>query len=419
MKTISSSPPPKSIGLVFRSAAAHHKLVKLFSVTVTHSFYTLDQGLCPDFEAAPTPSTASFMAAFGIALRNDAAGFSVFIQQVRLPQLVEHLRQGVPAARTGEPGTGLWSRLTFTLRLTNPLFVGITALPIETKTTQLNLYACNTQAHQAGSAALLSPGAFMDASALHPVVGSEVSLAVPARAATVSVTDISGALVIPPQPVTPAASGDSAPAPRKHTTIDLGGLPHDLYTIAIADAQGQPLDEGGYPRDVLYVDPAQPQSMVLLDLLFTCPTPQSQGVYPIPSLFDPPASGEDAPPSSVAYQLPFDARHTYWQYFVVSQDPASKLIDLKIQGSGAHFRKEAGTVELPNGARAVLFKAQSTLPLRQKSPQQFQLSGQRRDANGHKNEILISRLPVAGSAPVWPQGDGQSESGVSEIFVYV
>ncbi len=405
------------IGLVFGPKEASDTFVKLFSVTVTHSYYTLNGALCPDFRTSPTPSTSALMASLGMIFKNEAAGFSVFIQHRKLRPLIAYLRR---TAQEPDGSSGFWGRLSFSMRLTNPLFVGITALPIDTKTTQLNLYGCNEQAHQEAGMAILPAGSHMGAEALYPVIGSEVTLTLPPTAKRVTVTDISGAIVIPAPdadevPLFPTREGPDSP---KRAMLDFSGLPYDLYTISVVDAEQRPVETKAYPRTVLYVA-AQPDGMVLLDMLFTQPTPDSAGIYPIPPLFDADADVDLAKCGHVAYRLPFDARRTYWQYFVVSQNPGGQLCNLQIEGQGSGFRQEAQPVLLPNGSSAVLFKADTPLPLRQKSLQHFQLSGQRRDADGQENAIRISRLPVAAGAPVWPAPAAPGTSGISEIYVYV
>ncbi len=403
-----------SMKLAFGPTSTNDVLVKLFSITVTHTFYTSNDALCPDFKIQPTPSSITLMASLGLAFRAEKCGFSIFIQRERQPDLLAYLLANANKDPSGAPE--FWERLTFSMQLKNPLFVDITALPIDTKTSQVNLYGCNCQSHQEDAAVVLAAGKFMGGDALYPVVGNEVTLSLPPTTKRVVVTDISGAIVMP-QPgcddiaIFPTQGGTDG---VQRALLNFSDLPYDLYTITAMDAEEQSIDAGKYPWTVLYVAP-QPNSMVLLDMLFTQPTPESAGVYPISSLF----AEQPAEFDYVAYQLPFDARRTYWQYFVVSQEPRGQLRDLQIKGQDAQFHQNEQPVVLPNGSTAIVFKTDTALPLRQKSLQHFQLTGQRRDANGHENAIKITRLPVAASAPVWPSPNQQFSSGISEIFVYV
>lgn len=395
---------------------------RLLTVTFTHNYYTQSDGLCVDFSVIPSEATSQLMASLGLAFKNEAAGFAVFFQPVKLDNLISYLRRN---AQDSVTPSGFWSRMTFLLLLTNPEFVGITALPIETKLSQVNLFGCNLYAHRRENAAqadlddvaLLTPGSYMGGEALRQLVGAEVNLLVPAETRQVVVTDLSGAVVIS----SPSANGVTifegiSSDDPKRATLDFSSLSHDVYTISIEDKGGKPIDAPGYPREVLYV-PGDGTSIALLDLLFTQPEPDSGGIYPIPSLFDSvPRPGECG---NLAYQLAFEARRTYWHYYVVPQIPGSHLQDLEIVGPGASFAAHPQPVRLPDGSLATLLTADTALPLRQKSGQQFNLNGVRHDPGGHKNPISLTRLPVAPAAPVWPGPTDDSATGRSEMFLYV
>ncbi|MES2452818.1 MAG: hypothetical protein V4610_19870 [Pseudomonadota bacterium] len=396
-----------------------NRFKRLFSVSITHNYYTQNEGKCPDFRVTPTSSTSQILASLGMAFKDEGAGFSVFFQPQDLGNILKYLRH-----EAQDPGgrNGFWSRLTFLLSLTNAEFIGVTALPIQTTQSRANLFGCNLDAHRRDSGgppdpvALLSQGDFMGAGALHPVVGNELNLTVPAETRRVIVTDISGAVVIPAPGTEPAALVSTGVDAPKRVSVDLSDLPYDLYTISLQGKDGEPIEAPTYPREVLYV-PSDGESMVLLDMLFTQPTPESGGIYPIPPMFesDPPLSAT----GELAYRLPFDARHTYWQYYIVSQVPGSRLNDLRIDGSDARFEQDPKPVLLPDGSAAILFRTSDLLPLRQKSGQRFHLTGQRRDASGQNNAILVAPLPVAPGTPVWPGPVGESTTGTSEMFVYV
>lgn len=407
-----------SMGMTFSPDGGDTLLVKLFSVTVRHTYYSLSRGFCPDLRIAPTPASEELMGNFGMALRQERFGFSIFIQRGRLKDLQAYL---LAKALPGPGGTlEFWERLTFSMQLQNPAFIDITQLPLTTKINERNLYASNCQAHLEDGLALLSPGPFLDGAAFYDVVGRDVTLRLPAGAQRVVVTDIAGRVVLPPPgtepiPIFPAGSGAGAPQ-WSWAQIDMSALPFDLYTMRVQDAHGDDITTGKYPWSVLYSQP-QADALLLLDMLLTQPTPDSAGVYPLPSLFGMPP----APPaaSGTPYVLPFDARHTYWQYYIVSQGPRGVLRDLRISGQGADFVCQPDPVLLPNGDLATVFMAQQPLPLSQHATQVFQLTGRRSDAKGHENAIRISRLPVAAATPVWPSLTQRFQSGISEIYVYV
>lgn len=404
---------------VYAHAKEPNRFKLLFSVTVSHTYYTQDSGLCPDFQVVPTQATAKLMATLGLAFKSERAGFSVFYQTEMLNGIFDYLRREEQADPMNR---GFWSRLTFLMKVVNPEFVGVTALPLCLTEARANLYGCNLEAHlpdrpvveEFEGMALLAPGDFMHGDALYELIGNELDLTIPPEAKRVTVSDISGAVVLF-WPNTPDEKLLDESAGEKHVIIDLSTLPHDLYTIALEDAKFRPIViKDRYPFTKLYVPP-DGGSMALLDMLFTKPDRKKKGLYPIPPMF-----GKTNPPADkcgeLRYRLSFEARRTYWRYYVVSQVPG-RLAGLKIEGPGAQFGEQAKPVKLPDGSRARLFTTDTALPLRQKSAQRFQLTGSRRDPGGQDNAILRLRLPVAPPAPVWPADE--SAAGTSEMFVYV
>ncbi len=152
-----------SMGMTFSPDGGDTLLVKLFSVTVRHTYYSLSRGFCPDLRIAPTPTSVELMGNFGMALRQERFGFSIFIQRGRLKDLQAYL---LANALPGPGGTlEFWERLTFSMQLQNPAFIDITQLPLATKINERNLYASNCQAHLEDGLALLSPGPFLDGAA--------------------------------------------------------------------------------------------------------------------------------------------------------------------------------------------------------------------------------------------------------------
>ncbi|MBB6250770.1 hypothetical protein [Nitrospirillum iridis] len=387
----------------------------LFRMGYNHTFYDSDHGRCPDLQASPSPDCQSLLASFGMVFKAQATGFSVYFDEDRTADLVNSLK------RRGMTGygsdAGYWTRLTFVLQVANASFVDITDLPITTNPNERNLYANNSQAHAAvqgrssggdGAVARFCQGRYLAASDLFPVVGSEVTLTVPADAIQVDVTDISGAVVLsqsmPPSP---------SPAPQV-VVLDLGTLPLGRYGITVVS------DGGGSTPDtatslVVYTN-GTPSPLCLLDVFLTQPQPGMDGVYPVPSLWDnTPITADDV--GAIDYILPFDARATQWRYYIVSQARGSHLTDLAIAGHGATFTRQPAPILLPSGSPAVLFTSDDPIKLRRIPPQRFRLTGQRQAPNGADQDIRVDCLPAAPPNPVWP-GD-TPQGGVSEMYVYV
>jgi hypothetical protein len=389
----------------------------LFSVTFRHNYYNQNQGLCPDFAVTPTPSSAALMAALGLLFRDDGTGFSVLFQQASLGRLTTYVRSQKQPASTAP---GYWTRLTFLLSMLGPLFVGITDIPIGTKPTRRTLYANNMQAHEEDGTIVLSKGPFMGTTSRYPVTGEDLTIIVPANTSSVTVSDISGAVVIP-------APGATKPVPIplydlgriSSASLNFGALPYDLYTIAVQPGTDTQKRRRAYPRTLAYV-PGSPMTMCMLDILLTQPTDGAPGFYPLTA----PSNGRGflRPSPNAAYVLPFNARNTYWEYYIVSRDPAAQLSDVRIEAlerDAIKFLEQPDPGPLPDGSVPIVLRSETTLALRQSPPERFRLTARRTDPSGRSNDILVSPLPVAPGTPVWPGPPHQSLTGTSEMFVYV
>lgn len=374
--------------------------ITLFRVQFRHSYYNAADEQCPDFRVEPTPACARLVARLGIVFRDQGVGFSVAIPRARVGALMQLIANSFCAAPEGH---GAWARLSFLLICTNPNFIGLTALPLDTCPTRENLYATNVQTHERGGALMLGDGQGLGAEALHTVTGPTLSLPMVGDG-TITLYDLSGC----PVRVVTGSTGTE-------TTVSLASLPQGLYTITCVP----PAAYAG-PGSVLYV-PARPISFGLIDLVLAQPAPGVGDPAAFPVAWVPPSSGTSAAmPSTIDLVLPFAARKTYWQYYVVSCDKQRRLgDDLSIQGYDMVFKSTA--VVLANGDPALLFEADPPqgLPLRQRSPFRFTLSGHRRGADGSRSTISVDRLPAAPADPVWPASSGSFLDGNSEIYVYV
>ena len=377
--------------------------ITLFDVHFEHGYYNASGGTCPDFRVVPTPDCAKLMGQLGMLFKDHGTGFSVLVTQARAEAMIAFVRSHYAA---GPQGQGYWSWLSFLLVPTNPGFVGITSLPITTNPMLQNLHLDNRAARAVAGQMVLAGGG----DALSPVTGASWSVPTPAGRAA-ALLDLSGA------PVAARASVSD-----EVTRFDLNGLPYGWYSVALTARSGKPVAAKGFATTRLYV-PQNPLSLVLLDLLLTQPVAGAgdPAAYPIPPMAPPPARAAAPTPASiqpVSLTVAFQPRETYWRYYIVAQGRGRFAGDLAISGGSVSFTKSAKA--LPNGDQAVLFTAGTPLPLRQRAPQRFALSGHRQGANGSRDAISIARLPTAPAAPVWPLASpNDALSGSSEIFVYV
>lgn len=379
-----------------RPGAVSMRFVTLFTVRVTHGYYNAGGGLCPDFTIVPTPDCAATMQQLGIICRVQPTGWVIAIEAARVPMLCTWL--GI-AGMAPTASDGPWSRLCFLLQPTNPGFIGITQLPITTSPARHNLYGSNLTASRAGTLTidLSAPDINREdaASSLIAVTGANLAVTTP-ESATASLNDLSG------KPAAVATTIDNGV-----TRFSLGQLAYGRYTVVIDGA-------GGDRTDYLYVPDKPPLSLCLIDLLLTWPGHDNDTETP-DSRFPVSASGDINP---VAIDITFQARETYWHYYVVTRGQAPGAApDLNITGTSTTFTRSRA--HLPNGDLAVLFSATTPLAMRQRSPNRFTLSGQRHGINGSRDDINIDWLPAPGQTPVWPTSQTDLITGTSEMFVYV
>lgn len=395
----------------------------LFDVSIRHSYYNSASdgtlALCPDFDVVPTPDCIETMQSFRMIFKNRGTGWTVYILDSMLPALATYVADN---AIRGKNGLEYWSRLTFLLVPANPLFVGITELPIDTSPLRDNFYLSNRTAHLTDAGVVLCERDAVDASTLRGITGEEFTVTIPLGTQFV-VRDIAGQKVLTisgDQPDPPASSNaviSVTPDGEKVVLVDLGGLPYDFYTLECENAAGQPVPDTGFPEEVIYV-PTRPQPLGLVDLLFMAPTADSDGIYPLPRpelMSDDPAGSQAA--SDEPYLLPFRARKTYWYYYIVSQRPISHFSNLRIDGDDVRFIREPDPVRLPTGDVAVCFRSDETLTLRRYPTERFRLKGRRKGIGTVSNEVEVYPLPTAPNQPVWP-GDTPG-SCISQIYVYV
>jgi hypothetical protein len=78
------------------------------------------------------------------------------------------------------------------------------------------------------------------------------------------------------------------------------------------------------------------------------------------------------------------------------------LEGLAIRGDGCAFAGGEQPETLPDGRTAWRLVADRPLPLAERSPYRFRLTGQRIDATGQSHPLRLDPLPAAPLGPVWP-----------------
>lgn len=364
---------------------------ELFRVSIQHEYYNQSGGACRDFEVLPAPASARVMRSLGMLFRDYGAGFSVHIEASRIGGLIDYAKRRY---RADADPAGYWSWLTFFLIPRSSSFIGITAMPLTASASRENAYLCNLTTHRSSGALVLGEPSWPE-DALFPVCGATLSVSAP-NGSTLTLADISG------------KTYTSIPAHNRSGQFDLAELPYGKYSVT-----SSPPGAAGEARvNALYV-PSRPTPLCVLDLLLTQP---ASGAGDVPAY--PVVLSERPAIRAVDLTVAFQSRDTYWQYFIVSANASSGFGDeLRISGEGVDFEKSLTT--LPNGDSAVQFSATTALPLRERSPYAFELTGRRRSVHGSRDHVMIKRLPTAPAAPVWPAPSGDVLSGTSQIYVYV
>lgn len=408
----------------------------LMRVSFRHQYYNRVGNACPDLAVFPTGYSQRLMSSLGLVFQDEGTGFSVFYNTSRTQDLESYLRR--QGTHDLGPDEQFWTRLTFVLQARSPYFVNITDIPIDTDPTEKNFYFSNQDAHaddndepdDADGPYILNRREAVGAEQLVPVLPAQYQVTVVPTVIGVVVRAISGEVVmceprcIPDKiPIPPPGPGCSewleslppTPPDRCRSTIylDFSLLPEDEYTIQYLTGT----ERDGRLHKGLYRAEA-PTPFALVDLLFSKPTANSAGVYPIKDL----ASIDDTTIASVDYVLSFDARPTSWTYYIVPQPPEAELDDLVIESHEPHpditFTGPSPVI-LVNDAAAYRFVSDQPLLLQQQSTYRFSLHGRRRLDRRLADDTLVERLPVAGNQQVLPRVTPDGRRNYSDIYVYV
>ena len=111
------------------------------------------------------------------------------------------------------------------------------------------------------------------------------------------------------------------------------------------------------------------------------------------------------------YHVKFQARETYWKYYLVgdANQPSAYIQDI----DGKIEFEDLGEELLSNGSSARIFISKQALPLRARAKQKFQLLVKK---NG-RSKVYVRRLAVASAKRINKQIVNGNELFVSEIYI--
>ena len=430
------------------SANKRNRYARLIRVVIQHDYYNTANGQCPDFDFAPTNTTAELLRSLGLVFRAEANGFSIYYPSSPAQRngLLDYLRRDAQLDGCATPPTWqVWTRMSVALRLRNPYFVNFTAIPIGTDPDQENFYLSNRSAHRTPEGdVLLTPGKRVAASDLLPTVSLQTAIPVGPETREIRVRDVSHDCVLClPRCIPRDRMGrNHQPLPANPTAIRCADIPADacrepfdancvcMPTIYVDFAL---LPEGRYSLvEVPYADPpkrcdetgevvlhtaASPLPFAFIDLFFTDPSGASSDLFPVRNPF----AKECADPAAedcirtVEYRIVFGARRTFWRYYVLAYHARHLPDDLTIKCHEPHHEIEFDgpyEVRLPSASGgwtpAQCFVSTTPLSLMEHSHFHFSLRGsQPGDAEPH---VLVERLPVPSIQQVTPDHRGPAST---------
>lgn len=381
--------------------------LRLMRVSIRHNYYYRSNGECPDFSIRPTSASAALMQTLGLLFKDEVTGFSILYDVRRRDILLSYLRRQEWPPKSNH----CWTRLSFVLSLKNPYFLNFTDLPIDLNPANQNFYFTNQNARLQRDQIVLNPDQEQELLRVVPVqFGVPVSNAVK----DVEVQDVAqvaeaeGAVICRPRCIpdemlkTHQASQVTCkqveeyeskhPIPLTYACmnkiyLDFSPLPEDKYTIKhvyILGSPAPPPPAGDGP--VLYTE-SYPVPLCFINLFFTNPTGEKLGFFPVRHLF---SEKPRTTVETVNYELKFERRSTYWNYFIVPQS-GEDIENLRIEPE-VRFNGPC-SVNLPDGRKAYRFVSKQPLPFIQQSQFRFRLTGEL--GATAQNSILMERLPVA------------------------
>ena len=391
--------------------------LRLMQVAIRNTYYTNDE--CPDFTVFPTRYSQSLMSSLGLIFKDEGTGFSIFFDVRRTDILLGYLKR-----QEWPPGSKhCWARLSFVLSLNNSYFLNFTDVPIEMNPVNQNFYFTNQKARlqQAGGQILLNPGP----PELLNVVPVQLGVEVTNEVKEIEVQSVpefeeesNDAVICRPRCVPIAllkekggpagitcedARDCRGPHEKNDPTkpvllcrctnkvyLDFSTQPEDKYTIKqITYSSDSPIRLIAEP--VLYTE-SYPVPLCFVSLFFTSPTGERPKLFPVQDLFESKPKIE-----TITYELKFERRETFWNYFVVP--PAGVSIEnLRIEGEpGISFNGPCSVV-LPNQTAAYRFVSRKPLPFMEQSSFRFRLKGDL--SLTPENNTLIERMPVASAEQV-------------------
>ncbi len=346
----------------------------LFSLKVTHSYYT--QQTSPDFQIKPTAGSQVLANKMGVILKVNQTGITI-IGDVSKPEVLLYYLQQYEGLK-----------FSFWLHTSQPYFISITDLPTENLHTLL--YFSNTILHQKGTdETLLHPAHFVSGTDRYAVRSGYYEFPAQPKETPLEIKDASGRTI----------KSGIAPAHTAYT-FDLNGLSEGKYSVFAGKKELESFVYTGLKPEL--------KAIGLVEIFLTGAL-KEELIHIVK---------ERDVPNTRTYQIAFQARSTYWKYFIVSKY-SNGLQHSSIATNDKNIAfKGPEQVALANGVPAFMFQSKEALPLSELSPYSFQLK-KNKNADENNGRTIINRLPHPPLGLVKPQTRSDTSKVFSEIIVYI
>lgn len=341
----------------------------LFTINTRHHYYKEARGTV--FQFKPTPSTEALLKKMNLVTRTEQGSLSVLYDLKSLERIEKYL--------TENPAT----RLQFYLTVTEPYFINITEIPAEGVGKIIYLRNKDTQAP-------LSQDKIVSKKDIYPVYTSSFVYQNQQRSETqITLKNAQGEVI-----------WENKMAAGQKTSLPLKENGTGLYFFYENDKEIE--------KFIYLVSESVILPLALVEIDFQGElAKQLLAQIRNQEIFSP-----------WQFEIQFQARMTYWKYFIVPKYE-NGLEDLSIEAGKTKVTFKGPSKALtPNGQNAYLFESAEALHIQQAGQYEFQLV-QNRDNKGKKNQRIIQRLPLAGLSTIHPESREENTKIYSEIYVYL
>ena len=351
-----------------------YQYTPLFTLKVLHNFYLKQTS--DELKLSPTPRTVGLVDKMRFMLKEKDGEFNALFDNSRLEALGYFLNHFDHI------------KFSFWLYSSNDYFINFTDLPTETTDSILYFNNLEPRPDQNGEF-FLHDTDFINEAQFAPLRPSSFGYLPSKEGAQIEIRDSYNQLV-----------QNGVVDPGLKFQVEVGPSGEGLYKIL---EDGDENSRFVYPGQNLAKNPLALIEIELSDEI------KKEIIAKI--------QAEEVPPV-YKYKIRFEARSTYWKYFIASKY-LNGLDQVEIQSPDTDISFTGPEeVTLVNGDKAFSFLSEKVLPLQEFPQHVFQL----KKGNGpgeSGGRMLLDRLPVPSVQSIIPESRSNGSKIFSEIFVYL